>query len=820
MHNQMRERTQKFDWSQTELGPMNLWPKSLKSLCEMMLGSQLPMYITWGQNRIFLYNDAYIPLLGELKHKAALGQPFHSVWPEVWKDVEPMMLAADSGASVLFEDMPLTLERKGYRETGYFTFSFSALVDDEGTQRGLLCTCIETTKRIEAETSLRKSEERLALAVSASDVGIWDLDLKTNRVAWSDSVVRLWGYGESEFQGRLDQFWDRIHPDDILLVRERFEFAIQNRELYEAEFRICPNRSELRWVYAKGRVYDDAETPTRMSGTVIDISQRKFAEERLSRLNRELLTERILFNEVLKQLPVAVGIGLPGTGELVLTNRALSEIWRLPVRPVAENEYDQLFEGYFENGTRVENDQWPLSRALRGETVTNQIIRIIRADGTIGFTRQSAAPVYDDNKRLLAGVVTFSDITEERAAQDRIQSLLKAEAEARSAAESANNLKSVFLANMSHEIRTPLGIILGTLDLMRECRDDAHEFERLYRMTERNAQQLNKLINEVLDLSKIEAGVIQVEETRFSLHELLQDLAMSLDVKAKEKGIQLRLHSDGPVCEHILSDPLRLRQILTNVIGNAIKFTDDGSVDVTLRTDFPANENERAHFEIIVSDTGIGLSKEHRGRIFQPFAQADSSVTRRFGGTGLGLALSRRLAQALGGDIEVLESERGKGCTFKVWVRDGYISDTRYERLPLQTLEAEHAVVSHHRDPAPLTGVRILLVDDSADNRFLVSRFLQTAGAEVEMAEDGEQGVRLAREGNHSAILMDIQMPKMDGETATQILRSQGYRRPIFALTAHAMSHDRERGLRLGFDEYFTKPVNRSELIRRLADLR
>ncbi|WP_141735233.1 response regulator [Oligoflexus tunisiensis] len=385
---------------------------------------------------------------------------------------------------------------------------------------------------------------------------------------------------------------------------------------------------------------------------------------------------------------------------------------------------------------------------------------------------------------------------------------------AKTAADNANQAKSTFLANMSHEIRTPLGAIIGFAELMQETPSPSDQVEYLTAI-QRNGHHLLELVNDVLDLSKVEAGKLDLDRRKISLPDCIAELRILFKPQAREKGLAFEIEADGPLPRTIMSDPGRLRQVLVNLIGNAFKFTDRGTVHVAVKYLAPTT------LEFRVRDTGCGISPEQSAHLFQPFSQADSSTTRRYGGTGLGLALSRKLARFMGGDVVLEVSALGDGCTFKATVDTGEIVDvelmTEAQILPRE-LKPER-VPRRYDDQHVLAGVRVLLVEDNPDNQRLVTRMLRGVGVSLESAYDGEEGVRKAWDGNFDVVLMDVQMPGIDGCDATTRLRSQGYQVPIIAVTAHALREERERCLDAGCNEYLTKPISRTRLVEVIARL-
>jgi signal transduction histidine kinase/DNA-binding NarL/FixJ family response regulator/HPt (histidine-containing phosphotransfer) domain-containing protein len=399
-------------------------------------------------------------------------------------------------------------------------------------------------------------------------------------------------------------------------------------------------------------------------------------------------------------------------------------------------------------------------------------------------------------------------------AQSRLLELANLEVQRRQEiAEQANVSKSQFLANMSHEIRTPLTAILGFAENLLETRLPDVDRQAAVRTILRNGEHLLEVINDILDLSKIEAGKLEVELLPVSVVQIAADVLSVMRVRADSKQLPLHLEYAGPVPQQIETDPTRLRQILINLLANAIKFTSRGHV--TLRIEYHPEPVDSPSISFTIADTGIGMTPEQAGRLFEAFSQADGSTTRRFGGTGLGLAISRRLARMLGGDVTV-SSDLGKGSEFRVVVATGPLGETRLLAAP------QDATIS---DPAPPPldlsdihlNLRLLLVEDSPDNQLLIGHFLRQLGAEVELADNGQAGLDLAllaeADGQpFDLILMDMQMPVLDGYSAVRRLRGLGYTHPIVALTANAMGGDQQKCLAAGCDDYATKPINRPQL--------
>lgn len=672
----------------------------------------------------------------------------------------------------------------------------------------------DVTEHKRIELTLRDNEAMLRSITDAAQEAIIMIDSQGVVTFWNPAAEKILGYSTDEVMGR------NLHE---LIAPSRFLDA--HRAAFQEFTRSGGDPAVGKTLELAAKHKDGREIPVELSISAVslngrrhavailrDITERKEAETRLKEQNNLLQT-------ILDGIPDV--IALKTSDQTVLSfNKAGYELLGLSQEQVQGRKCYELL------GCAQPCENCPTLESLATRKVTTNEILFSQFDRWI---RVTSIPILDDSGEVTLVVEQLQDITKQKRAEHDLNGMVEALASANQTleefyhvAESATRAKSEFLANMSHEIRTPLTAILGFTEILigdPRLEQGPPDWIDALRTIHRNGEHLLQLINGILDLSKIEAGRLEVERIACSPPQILADVISLMRVRAAAKNLPLNLQFAGRIPETIYSDPLRLRQILINLIGNAVKFTEKGEVRVVARLVRDANRPSLLQIDVI--DTGIGLTDEQISRLFQPFSQGDSSTTRKYGGTGLGLTISKRLAEMLGGDI-TCRSSPGCGSTFTLTVATGDISGVALLESPEESVAASPKQREGVAVPLVRLQGRILLAEDGPDNQRLISFILKRAGAEVTLVENGQAAFDTAlaardRGEPFDLILMDMQMPVMDGYTATARLRDAGYTGRIIALTAHAMEGDDVQCREAGCDDYLTKPIDRARFLATIA---
>ena len=590
------------------------------------------------------------------------------------------------------------------------------------------------------------------------------------------------GVSQSEIVGGplSEQLWTDTTPDWVesarasgrpYLVERRRRTSDQSESIYEVESNpIRRDGAVTGWI----KIYRD-------------VTQRHAIE-------RENAEQRHLLNAIVDSTSDIVFVK-DLEGRFVLVNPQVCELLGKPASKLLGRTAADL------HAPRIAEDLMAKDRAViqSGQPrVFEDVVRDSTGQSRLMQTRKW--PLRSRNGQIMGVIGVARDITEQKRHAETLERSMQL-------AEEASRAKTMFLANMTHEIRTPMTAILGSAELLNDEACTPAERDGHIEVIQRSGEHLLALINDVLDLSKIEAGKVEIEPVTGAPARIVAEVLAMLQHRARLRGLVLGEHFETPIPARAIFDPTRLRQVLVNLVGNALKFTHEGGVRVALAFDEP-----RCELTIRVIDTGIGMTGTQIDRLFDAFTQADGSTSRRYGGTGLGLAISRRLTRLMGGELEV-ESAEGRGSVFTVRLPISPIGPARTDSLQ-QPGEGGRA-------PMPTLSGRILLAEDGVDNQRLLSAFLTRAGAEVVLAGDGLEAIALLLGEQKQAfdlVLMDMQMPLLDGYLATREARMRGYTGPIVALTAHSLAGERTRCIEAGCDDFLSKPIQRADLVRECAE--
>lgn len=628
----------------------------------------------------------------------------------------------------------------------------------------------------ERTAKLRAVEERFDLAVRGSTDGLWDWNVLSSEVFYSSRFKELLGYSHDEFPDVFESFESKLHPDDRDRIMDALDEHLKNHKPYDVQYRLMTKSNDYRWFRARGQaIWNDAGAAVRMAGSITDVTEEHRLRERF-RLTVEASPVALLMvdrnGRILMSNSHCLSLFGYAEGELIGKPTEVLVPLRLRARHPARRE--KLFSAPEQVGL-----------------CTNIELLGARKDGSEFPLRVGLNPIETtEGQAVICGIL---DITDQ-------QQALEAMRQAKEAAESSSRAKSSFLANMSHEIRTPMNGIIGMAQLLAQTELRSNQREYLQTLDE-SAHVLLRLLNDILDFSKIEAGKLELERVSFRLSECVVRASQMVALRAAEKGLEVACRIAPEIPDHLMGDPGRVQQVLVNLLGNAVKFTDAGEVFVNVTVESISADMVRLLFS--VSDTGIGIAPDKLDQVFRPFEQAESSTTRRFGGTGLGLTISRQLVEMMHGRMWV-ESELGKGSTFRFTAEfDISASQQTYPPAELRSLQA----------------LSVLVVDDNSTNRKILNELLQywhmrpvlaesaaAARAAVTSAAESHQPIQL--------ILLDHHMPGEDGfQLADSLQRDSQAACPIIMLSSGSVPIDPELCERHGIGRFMKKPVIASELL-------
>ena len=756
----------------------------------------VPQGLTSTDGRFLRVNEAMAKMLGYTRAEIE-GKPFNQfTHPDDrvagTRTIEEMLSGRESAR---FEKRYIA--RNGV--TVWVDVNVTAIRAADGMTKYFFGTYLDISERKRAGEELQESRKRLRLALDSAGMGVWSWDVVANRRYFEDQTCAMLGLDPANFRGTFEEFLGAVHPDDRDTLKAALARTLEQDAPYECEYTaIWPDGSKHS-IATRGRLLRDGEgKPLRIDGILWDQTERVRASQALSESEERFRHLANVFPQTIFEVDLSGRFTYLNEGGLRMQGVTHADL---------EKGIQVLDFVAPEDRQRVMEHMRTCVETMGGGYMEN---RALRKDGTTFDSLVYAAPILSRGQiKGFRGVLL--DISERKQAERLLQEanrLLK-DATARAnelavQAELANKAKSTFLASMSHEIRTPMNGLTGITGLLLDSELTAEQ-RRLVETLRASSDSLVFLINDILDLSKIEAGKVILEVIDFDLGTLFSDLAALMAPRAAEKHIEFTCTLPPTVPARLRGAPGRLRQVLTNLIANAFKFTKEGMVDVTA-----AVEHESAHEAVLrfsVRDTGIGIASDKIGLLFNKFVQADESITRKFGGTGLGLAISKQLAELMGGTIGV-HSQENRGSEFWFTARFG-------KQAPVEPA-AESLPEVRPAGPAPRNigreNVRILVAEDNLTNQMVAVGILKKLGLRCDVVADGRAAVEALRTTPYDLVLMDVEMPEMDGLEATRVVRAAGseffnHAVPIIAMTAHAMEGVRTTCLEAGMDDYVSKPI-------------
>jgi signal transduction histidine kinase/ActR/RegA family two-component response regulator len=681
--------------------------------------------------------------------------------------------------------------------------------DISGRPTRVIGTSVDITRLKQAHEELQQAKDRLEAAVTGSKVSTWDIemvggDISTARTTYNNLWEPLGYEAPPTATSSLGALVDYvIAPEEREGFRADLQAFLATKEReWERVVHVSHVDGSVRWLLTRGiAVRDTTGTATRFTGTSIDITDLKQAERALVHSEEMVRSTRETYELAMRSSDVTLVVGdfpSPQGGDPGESKWTYFNMWEpLGIDPATvPTDFEQL------SRLTIHPDDYASVLAYWGAAAQartpNWYIehRVLRADGEVRWRLSRGAILYDEAGNVTRLVSTTIDTTELKRIQDELQ-------RARQAAEAANRAKDEFLANVSHELRTPMNAIFGMTDLALDS-SPSEQQRQLLTTVRTAASSLLTILNDLLDFSKIASGKLTLERAAFSLRAAVVDTVQALAVRAQRQGLELTCHVEPDVPDTLEGDVGRLRQALMNLIGNAIKFTPEGEVEVTVET-APADDDAVA-LVFTVRDTGIGIAPDKQEAIFRAFEQEDASTTRKYGGTGLGLTISAQLASLMNGGIAV-HSAPGAGSTFRLTARFARATGLA---APLPRAAPEQPAAD------PGSPLRVLAAEDNDLNVTLLQKLLAKRGHSAEFARDGHAALALASRGGFDLMLLDLHMPGLDGFDVVKAIREReratGAHLPILALTARHSARDRERCLEAGMDEFLSKPIEAASL--------
>ncbi len=667
----------------------------------------------------------------------------------------------------------------------FYSITFSPVL----TQEYFNIYCRNISEQKKSEEEIIHSQKRFRDVVESSEGYIWEVDDQGNYKFLTPKIKEVLHYSIDELLGHSP--FEFMPEEDSQETQKKFwEYIKQGSRFNNLEHRSIRKDKKIIWQSVNGiPMFDKSGKLTGYRGIGVDITEKKEAEQRLNESEK-------LYRLISENSRDMICLHDPQGRYLYVSKAAKDLLGFTPEEMVGKNPYDFFHP---DDAERIKNESH--NRAVKGQLENTIQYRMQTKSGNYTWFETSTKPIFDKKGNITNLQTSSRDITYRK----KIEMILRKEKER---AEMATQAKAQFLSTMSHEIRTPLNAVIGVTHLLHQ-NNKSPEFTKMLDTLKFSSENLLVLVNDILDFNKIESGQIIFEESEFKLSDLIKSIESSLKYKATEKNLNVYIEYDSSIPQVLIGDPVRISQILNNLTSNAVKFTHEGKITITVKKTKESNDKVQLYFE--VTDTGIGIAKDKQQVVFDRFTQASDDTTRKFGGTGLGLAITKQLLSLMGSGIN-LESEPGKGTRLYFKLK---LQKSKKTELP------ENKALTTDLSEVDMSGIKILVVEDNEVNQFVVSQFLESWNADVDYAINGKEALRKVAGDEYDLVLMDMQMPVMDGYTATRKIRElpdEHYKKlPIIALTASAMLEIRRKIMQSGVNDYISKPFNPKELFYKIA---
>lgn len=730
------------------------------------------------------FNPKSLEILKVTKDQLLGVTPMHPQWKTILPDGSPFpieknpaMVTIKTGQPVIKEIMGIVT---GEKQVTWLKITSQPVKGKDGVYAVVTFSDI---------TDLHIQNLQYEMAHEGAGVGIWKYDIQANVREWDDSMYRMYGINRADYGGDYKAWESLLHPDDKERGNEEIEMAIKGIKEYDTTFRIITPKKEIRFIRAKGKIIKDSDgEPHLMIGTNWDVTEERNRESQLSIQHQRLAW-------IIDGTNLATWEWNIQTGETIFNER-WAEIIGYSLSELQPVSIDTWLKFAFEED--LPGSEKALKAHFEGKAEYYEYqSRMKHRDGhLIWVFDRGKVFEWDKDGNPLWMFGTHQEISQQKSLEKSLQ-------EAKEKAEKYAQAKASFLANMSHEIRTPMNGILGMADMLRSTHLDAEQQE-MADVILGSGKNLLEIINDILDVSAMESGKITFQEEDFDLHKKLNEMVALFRAFGSKNGIEVKLVIDDSTPRYVHSDSTRIGQVISNFLSNAIKFSPEGSSVET----FVSFNKSKEEFTFRVTDHGIGMSQTELQNIFDEFYQVDSGVNRMYQGSGLGLAISQRIANLFDGNIEV-ESEKGLGTTFTFKVRLKTCEEPK-----ILDAQPEYEGVLANEFPH-----KILVVEDNKVNQTVISKVLSKHGYEIDLAEDGAIAVEMCKKKDYSLILMDLQMPNMDGYCATEEILKGLPDTTIVAMTANVLPEQKERCFQVGMKGFLGKPFTNSKVVDMIRNL-